>query len=366
MPTPVRGVIAGLPAYALAAQDIPGIERVVQLGQNELGVAPSPRAIEAAARATGDLNRYPEPEHLRLRRAIADVYGLCPDRIVCGAGSMELMGLLVTVYCEPGAEVVVSRYGYKYFEHQCVIAGAVLRVAPEPERRVDIDAMLEAVTDRTRLVYVVNPANPTGTCLEGGDLARLRAGLPERVMLVVDAAYAEFAVDMEYESGLDRVDAGSNVVVLRTFSKAYGLAGLRVGWLYGPDEVVDAVRRVQPPNTITAAGLAAAEAALGDRTHLDCVVCEVTRLREAFRRHVLRLGLEADPSHGNFLLVRFPEAGPIDAGEVFARLKHAGIIVRPTDGYGLADCLRVTIGSAEEMAAVSNELERIVADARGP
>ena len=364
MPTPTRSAIAGLPPYALAVQGVPGVERVIQLGQNELGVAPSPRAIEAAARATGALNRYPDMNHEQLRRAIAEVHGLRPERIVCGAGSMELMGLLATAYCEPGTEVVVSRFGYKYFELQCAITGAVLRVAPEPERRVDVDAVLGAVTGRTRLVYAVNPGNPTGTCLEHGGLTRLRTGLPDRVMLVVDAAYAELASGAQYEAGFDLVDAGCNVVVLRTFSKAYGLAGLRVGWLYAPGDVIDAIARVRPPNTITEAGHAAAEAALRDGTHLDRVVGKVTRLREAFRRRVRALGLHVDPSHGNLVLVRFPDDGPIGAGEAFERLKRAGIIVRPTDGYGLPDCLRVTVGSGEEMTAVSIDLERIVANAR--
>ena len=363
MSTPIRPAVAELPAYALAVQDVPGVERVIQLGQNELGIAPSPRAIEAAARATATLNRYPDVEHEGLRRAIAEVHGLRPERILCGAGSMELMGLLATTYCEPGVEVVVSRFGYKYFELQCAIAGAALRVAPESLGGVDVDAGLDAETDRTRLVYVVNPGNPTGTCLKGGDLARLRTRLPDRVMLLVDTAYAEFASGGEFECGFDLVDAGRNVVVLRTFSKAYGLAALRIGWMYAPGDVIDAVARVRPPNTITPAGLAAAEAALRDRAHLDRVIREVTRLREALRRHVRALGLEARPSHGNFVLVRFPQDGPIDAGEAFERLKNAGIIVRPTGGYGLADCLRVTIGSAEEMAAMSSELDRIVAPA---
>ena len=360
MPTPFRKVLHGLPSYEFAVQDVPGVECVIQLGQNELGVPPSPRAIEAAARATGDLNRYPDLGHGRLRLAIAQSHGLHPENIACGAGSVELMGLLATVYCEPGVEVVVSRFGYRYFQLQCAVAGAALRVAPESERRVDVDAVLDAVTDRTRLVYVVNPGNPTGTCLEDGGLARLRDRLPEQVLLVVDAAYAEFAAGAGYEAGFDLVDGGRNVVVLRTFSKAYGLAGLRVGWMYAPVGVIDAVGRVRPPNTITSAGLAAAEAALGDREHFEHVVGEVVRLRESFCGHVRALGLEAGPSHGNFVLVRFPEGGLLDAGEACERLKSAGILVRPAGGYGLADCLRVTIGSAEEMETIASEIERIV------
>ena len=366
MPTPARGVIARLPAYPLAEQDVPGVDRVIQLGQNELGVAPSPLAVEAAARAAEALHRYPDPDHGRLRRAIAAAHGLRPERVACGAGSMELMGLLATAYCEPGVEVVVSELGYKYFELQCAIAGATLRVAPEPCRRVDPDAILDAVTARTRLAYVANPGNPTGTCLEDRGLARLRAHLPERVMLVVDAAYAEFAAGPEYESGLDLVESGHNVVVLRTFSKAYGLAGLRVGWMYAPEEVIDAIGRVRPPNGITSPGLAAAEAALGDHRHLARVLGVVARLREAFRRHVQGLGLEAGPSRANFVLVRFPEGHALGAAEAFRQLRRAGIIVRPTGGYGLGDCLRVTIGSAEEMALLSSTLERIVGGSREP
>jgi len=289
-----------------------------------------------------------------------------PERIACGAGSMELMGLLATAYCEPGVEVVVSQLGYKYFELQCAIAGATPRVAPEPLRRVDLDAILDAVTERTRLVYLANPNNPTGTCLEDGDLARLRAHLPDRVMLVVDAAYAEFAAGVDYETGFSLVESDQGVVVLRTFSKAYGLAGLRVGWLYAPGDVIDVIGRVRPPSSITLPGLAAAEAALGDRRHLDRVLAEVAQLREAFRRHVQGLGLEAGPSHANFVLVRFPESGPLGAEEAFERLRRAGIIVRPVAGYGLDDCLRVTIGSAEEMASLSGELERIVGGDRKP
>ena len=364
MSTPVREVVAAVPAYGLAVRDVPGVERVLQLGQNELGVAPSPRAAEAAARATAALNRYPDPAHERLRQAIAGVHGLRPDRIVCGAGSMELMGWLAMTYCEPGVDVVVTQFGYQYFGLRCAIAGATLRVAPESRMHVDVDAVLDAVTERTRLVYLVNPGNPTGTCLEGGELERLRTRLPDRVMLLVDTAYAEFATGAELDTGFDLVDAGRNVVVLRTFSKAYGLAALRVGWMYAPHDVIDAVGRVRPPNTITPAGLAAAEAALGDREHLDRVVRDVSRLREALCRHVRGLGLEAGPSHGNFLLARFPEDAPVDAHQAFVRLLHAGIIVRPTDGYGLRDSLRITIGSAKEMEWVSNRLEEMLAPVR--
>ena len=253
------------------------------------------------------MNRYPDPGHGQLRRAIAAAHGLQPERIACGAGSMELMELLATAYCEPGVDVVVSRLGYKYFELRCAFAGATPRAAPEPRRRVDPDAILDTVTGRTRLVYIANPNNPTGTCLEDRGLVRLRARLPDRVMLVVDEAYAEFAAGPDYETGIDLVESGHNVVVLRTFSKAYGLAGLRVGWLYAHEDVIGTIGRIRPPNSITAPGLAAAEAALDDRPHLARVLDEIARLREAFRRHVRELGLEAGPSRANFVLVRFPE-----------------------------------------------------------
>lgn len=360
MPTQPRAAIANLPAYALADQRLPGVARVIQLGQNELGTAPSAKAMAAASASLADLNRYPDTDHLALRRAIAEVHGLDPGRILCGAGSMELMGLLATVYGEPGAEVVVSRFGYKYFEVQCALAGAAIKVAPEPEMRIDIEAVAAAVTERTRMVFVVDPNNPTGARLEKGALRRLRSRLPDPVLLVLDGAYAEFAPDSRYDSGFAMVDGGENLVVLRTFSKAYGLAALRVGWLYGPDDVVAAVSKARAPNSVTAPGLAAARAAVRDGAHLAAVTREVVTLREAFRQTARSLGLSAMPSGGNFVLIGCPDAKPIAARALDEGLRRSGIIVRPMHSYGLPEHFRVTIGSREDMEALADALHRLL------
>ena len=360
MPTAPRAALAGLPPYALAEQAAPGATRILQLAQNELAIDPSPRAVAAVRRSVDSLTRYPDPHHGALRRAIADIHGLRPDRIICGAGSMEIMGLLATVYCEAGTEVVVSQFGYKYFQLQCALAGAHVEVVPEPDLRADLDAMAAAAGARSKIVFVVDPNNPTGARLEAGGLRRLRRLLPDHVMLVVDGAYAEFVSDPTFDAGFDLVDAGENVVVLRTFSKAYGLAGLRVGWAYAPEAVVEILSRARAPNSVTAAGLAAAEAAVRDRENLAAVTGEVVRLREALRRTARSLGLEALPSDGNFVLLRCPGGEPGSAGRLFEGLKRSGIIVRPMQSYGLADCLRVTVGSDEEMAILASELRRLV------
>ena len=364
MSTPTRAAIADLPPYALADQGVPGAARVVQLAQNELGIDPSASAIAAAAAAVTDLNRYPDIDHFALRQAIATVHGLDPARLLCGAGSMELMGLLATVYCEPGVEVVVSQFGYKYFQVQCALAGAAIRAVPEPDLQVDIDAMGAAVGGRTRIVFLVDPNNPTGARLAPGALARLRDALPEEVLLVVDGAYGEFVADPDYDAGFGLVDAGRNVAVLRTFSKAYGLAGLRVGWLYGPGDVVAALAKARAPNSVTAPGLAAAEAAIKDRCHLGEVRAEVLALREAFRETALDIGLDALPSGGNFVLVRCPAGGPLAAAELYDGLKRRGILVRPMLSYGLPDHLRVTVGSRDDMDRLAAALQAL-ADGAG-
>ncbi len=347
MTTPMREAINRLPAYSMGVQDVNSVERVIQLGQNELGVPASPAAIAAIQKCSHQLPRYSDMDHVLLRKAIADVQGLDASRIACGSGSMELMNLLATIYCEPGVEVILSQYGYMFFQVLCSVAGANLVIIQEPEMIADLDAIAAAVTEHTRLVFVVNPNNPTGATLETGSLRRLRDSIPDEVLIIVDCAYADFADADNYENGFDLVDEGNNMVILRTLSKAYGLAGSRVGWIYAPDEVIQAIAKVRTPNSITTQALAAAEAAIRDQTHLQRVVAEVIELREDLRAKILELGLEVYPSGGNFLLVRFHNAEQAD--DVYQGLLRSGIIVRPMGSYQLHDCLRVTIGSSEEM-----------------
>ena len=363
MTTPYRAIVDRLPAYTLAEQA--DDERTIQLGQNELGRSPSPLAVHAAKQAVNTLDRYPDIGHRRLRAAIADCFHLNAEQVLCGAGSMELMGLIATVFLEPGSEVIVSEYGYKYFQLQCAIAGAEIKIAAERGLTVDIEAVLAQVTPATRMVYLANPGNPTGYLIPSSEIAGLRECLPESVMLLLDCAYAEFAAGDELDTGFDRVDAGENVVVLRTFSKAYGLAGLRVGWMYASKTVSDRVARVRPPNSITTVGLAAAAAAVADQAFLSETVDEVIELRRSLAADLTQRGFAVHPSNGNFLLVQCNPSSPIQAAELVAGLLSHHIIVRPMQSYGLSDCLRITIGSRSDMETLSRALAATIGNS-GP
>jgi len=357
MTTRTREAVDRLPGYIMAEQDIPGVERIIQLGQNELALSPSPDAIEAIHQTASALSRYPDIAHVNLRQAIADVHELNFEQIACGAGSLELLGLLANIYCEDGVDVVFSQFGYKFFQLQCTVAGANIIIVPEPDLKADIDGIVAAVTRQTRMVFIVTPNNPTGSSLPSGELKRLRNSLADDVLLVVDGAYAEFADKTGYEQGFDLVDSGENIVITRTFSKAYGLAGLRVGWLYGPPDVVEAIAKVRAPNSITTQALVAAEAAMRDQQHLAKVVTKIIELRNNLSAKISSAGLQVYPSDGNFLLVRFNSEK--QAEDVYKRLIQAGIIVRPMASYDLPDCLRITIGSREEMEIFWQRFEAI-------
>lgn len=360
MTTYPRTQIESLPPYSLADVNLPGCERVVQLAQNELAIAPSPEAIRAAADSLNEMNRYSDNDHFRLREAIGAAYNLNPGQVLCGAGSMELMGLITNAYCENGVEVVVSQYGYKFFQVLCSIAGATLRIVLEPEMQVDIDAIVAAVSGNTGIVFIVNPGNPTGSRLPPGAVRELRARIPPRVMLILDCAYAEFAEGPDFESGFDLVDAGENLVVLRTFSKAYGLAGMRVGWCYAPADVIETILKMRPPNSITTPSLAAAEAAMQDRDHLEQVCTEIAELRQEFSELALSLGLRVLPSAANFVLFGCPGGDPMPAAELDAKLRQNGIILRPMGSYDLPEHLRITIGSREEMQIAGDVFSRLL------
>jgi histidinol-phosphate aminotransferase len=357
--TKTREAVSHLPGYIMAEQNIPGVERIIQLGQNELALSPSPNAIEAIRQTATALSRYPDIAHVKLRQAIADVHDLNFDQVACGAGSLELLGLLANIYCETGVDVVVNQFGYKFFQVQCTVAGANIIIVPEPDLKADIDGIIDAVTAQTRIVFIVTPNNPTGASLVAGELKQLREKLSDDILLVVDGAYAEFTDSAEYESGFDLVDSGVNLAVTRTFSKAYGLAGLRVGWLYGPADVVEAIAKVRSPNSITTQALAAAEAAMRDQAHLAKVTSEIIELRESFREKTQSLGLQAMPSEGNFVLVRFDNDDQAKA--IYDGLLEVGIIVRPMGSYDLHDCLRVTVGTREEMGILQARMVELMA-----
>ena len=351
-----RPHLDALSAYELAATYVPGQARPRQLAQNESATPPSPLALAAAEAALADVQLYPDPTFAALRTVIAEAEGLDAARIVCAAGSMELISLLCAIYLAPGDAALYSQYGYLFYQTAIKSVGATPIAAPEPDLIVDVDAMLDAVTDDTRIVFLANPNNPTGTLLTSQEMARLRADLRDDILLVIDAAYAEFVTDAAYDAGAALVDGGANTVMLRTFSKIHGLAGMRIGWGYMPAGVVDVVRRVHAAAGVSSPSIAAAVAAIADTAHVAAHRARNARARVKFVDDTNALGLTAYPSQGNFVLVRFP-GGADQAAATHAHLMTNGIAVRPMAGYGLADCLRVTIGSDDDMAAVIASLK---------
>ena len=329
-----------------------GVNRVFRLASNENTVGPSPKARAAYAAMAGEIHRYPDGQSERLRRTIGRVNGLDPARIVCGAGSDELLQLITKSYAGVGDEILYSQYGFMMYPIAAKSVGAVPVAAPERNLRTDIDAVLAEVTERTRILFLANPNNPTGSYLTRDEMRRLHAGLPGNVVLVIDAAYAEYVEHADYEPGIELVDAAENVVMTRTFSKIYALAGLRLGWLYGPPAIVDVLNRVRGPFNVTLAAQEAGVAAMEDEAFVTQSRDTATRWREWLTAELTALGLTVHPSVANFVLVRFPDEPARNAASALAFLKQRGVLVRGMAGYGLPECLRIGIGVEEEMRAV--------------
>jgi len=329
---------------------VPGDDRspaatVYKLSSNETPLGPSPLAVEAYRASADKLHVYPDGSSRILREAIAAAYGLNPDRIICGNGSDELLTLLAQTYLSPGDQAIFTEHGFLIYRIAILAAGATPVVVPERDFRADVDAILAAVTPRTRIVYIANPNNPTGTYLPYDDVRRLHAGLPENVLLVLDAAYAEYVRRNDYASGVELAAEAPNVVMTRTFSKIYGLANLRIGWGYGPGPVIDALNRTRGPFNVNGPALAAGAAALADRAHLERAVTHNLTWREWLSREVERLGLPVTPSIGNFLLIHFHEEKERSAAAADAFLRQRGLVLRRVAGYGLPNALRMSVGS---------------------
>ncbi|OSP56485.1 histidinol-phosphate transaminase [Pseudoruegeria sp. SK021] len=326
--------------YEGGADKIPGVQQVIKLSSNENPYGPSPRAIEAATRSLAAMHRYPPTDHAELRQAIGDVLGLDPSRLICGAGSDEIIAFLCQAYAGPGDEVLYPEHGFLMYKISALAAGATPVAAPETARRTDVDALLAAATDRTRLVFVANPNNPTGTMVGMEELTRLAEGLPPAALLVLDGAYAEF-VD-GYDGGAALIDARDNVVMTRTFSKLYGLGGLRIGYGYGPKAVIDVLNRVRGPFNLSQTQQAAATAAIADTDYADYCRAETAKWRDWLAQALEAVGVPSDPSFGNFILARFADAAEAEACD--RKLQENGLIVRRVAGYGLPHCLRISIG----------------------
>ncbi|MBW7852127.1 MAG: histidinol-phosphate transaminase [Rhodospirillales bacterium] len=339
---------------------LPGFERPIRLASNEGALGPSPAAAAVLAGLGDDLHRYPDGGATRLRTAIGRRFGLDPERIVCGAGSDQLIDLLCRAYAGPGDEVLYSAHGFMLYPIVARAAGATPVAAPETDLCADVDALLARVTPRTRILFLANPNNPTGSCLPRQAVRRLRAGLPDGVLLVLDAAYAEYVDWSDYTAGADLVDAGDNVVMTRTFSKLYALSALRIGWAYCPPAVADVLNRVRAPFNVNAAGQAAAIAALGDGRHFDHTRLHTLTWREWLAERLRDKGLNVPRSHGNFVLAGFPAEPGRTAHDADDFLRAHGIIVRRQDPCGLRDWLRITIGTEQEMRAVADGLARFL------
>ena len=354
-PTPRPGIL-DIAAYVPGKEHAPGVARVFKLSSNETPLGASPKAIEAFGTAAAHLELYPDGQALALREAIASVYGLNVANIICGNGSDELLGLLCHVYLAPGDEAIITQHGFLVYKIQIMGAGATPVEVREDDCKVDVDAILGAVTDKTKMVFIANPGNPTGTYVPVSEIRRLHAGLPKNVILVLDAAYAEYVRRNDYEAGLELVSANNNVVMCRTFSKVYGLAALRIGWMYGPAAILDALNRVRGPFNMNAPAIAAGAAAVRDRAFVEKAVEHNTLWLDKLTHAFQHIGLKVTPSVTNFVLIHFPDIDGKRAPEADAFLTSRGYILRVVKGYGLPNALRMTVGSEEANRGVIETL----------
>jgi len=359
-PQPRPSVMA-IEAYVPGKSAATGGAKVHKLSSNETPLGPSPKAVEAFKAAASDMFLYPEGSARVLREAIGRRYGLDPEQILCGNGSDEVLHMLAQVYLGPGDEGLYSQYGFLEYPIVIRAAGATPVVAPEKDYVADVDALLARVTARTKLVYLANPNNPTGTYLPFAEVKRLHAGLPSHVLLVLDAAYAEYVTRNDYAAGIELVATSNNVVMTRTFSKIHGLANLRIGWAYAPSAVIDALNRVRAPFNLNGPGIAAGAAAIADTAHVDAAMAHNSRWMEWLVKELTALGVPTTPSVGNFLLLHFASQGAKSAAAADAYLSARGFILRAVGAYGLPDCLRMTIGSEEANRGVVDALKTFMA-----
>lgn len=349
--TPQPGIME-IALYQGGAAHVPGVERVIKLSSNENPYGPSPQAIAAAAKAAAQMHLYPSTDHADLRRSIGELNGLDADRIICGVGSDEVLQFVTQAFAGPGDEIIMTEHGFSMYPILTRMAGATPVQVAERDRVVDVDAILNGVTEKTRLVLLTNPGNPTGTRLDDSELNRLAEQLPAEVILVIDAAYAEFADG--YDGGASLARERDNVLMTRTFSKIFGLGGLRVGWGFGPRWMIDVLNRMRQPFNLSVIQIAAAQAALEDRAHVAFTHRENARLRDWLIGELAGAGIQCDASCTNFILARFADQNEAMAAD--SALKSCGLIVRGVAGYGLPGALRITIGDEAACRAVAQTL----------
>jgi histidinol-phosphate aminotransferase len=364
-PTPKPGILE-VSLYVGGRASVPGVAKVFKLSANESPIGPSPEAMEALSAAAHDLQLYPDGSARLLREAIAEVHGLDPDRIVAGGeGSGPLLTLLANAYLQPGDEAVLSRHAFLVYEIITRANSAMPVMVPEKTTnnaiKVDVDAMLAAVTQKTRMVYIANPNNPTGSYLNRDEMERLHKGLPENVLLVIDAAYSEYVTAKDYESGMEMAGRFPNVVMTRTFSKLYGLAGLRLGWVYAPPAICDVLNRIRGPFNTSTLQQKAGAAAVRDREHFWKAVEHNNKWLPWVTAEIRKTGLRVDDSAANFVLIHFPPEGEKTAAKADAYLTQRGVILRAVASYGLPDCLRMTVGTEEQNRLAVSLIQQFMA-----
>ena len=339
--------------YSLADLTAPEGKKLISLAQNESALPASPAALKAAREAMATSHFYPDPDWNELRKAIGDVHGLDPNGILCGAGSMELIGCLIASYAGPGDTDLSTQYAYAYFRTAALAVGAEYRAAPEQNLTVSIKNILDTVDSSTRVVCIANPGNPTGTCITGNAIRELRDNLPETVLLLVDEAYGEF-MEEPVNRVFDLVERGDTVIT-RTFSKAYALAGMRVGWGLFPQDVSDSVRKLLNPNNVSAPSQTAAKAAMDDQAYMHSLCKEISSRRSRFAERLEDMGLAVTQSHANFVLIQFDNTTQATAANL--ALRSEGIIMRSMASYDLPDCLRATIAGSDDMDKAADILQ---------
>ncbi len=356
MPGPVpRPGLDLIEAHMIAPLPLSGAGPPLALNSNESPYGPSPRAAEAARRAVTGIERYSDAPDRLLVPAIAERYGLDPARILCGHGSDDLLARTVRAFLGPGEELIRSVNGYPKVPNYAHACGANPVPVPDRDLVPSVDGMIAALTERTRIVYLSNPENPAGTLLEDGEIRRLHAALPRHVLLILDCAYEEYVDAVDHAPPYRLIEAAGNVVMARSFSKIHGLAGARVGWIYAPEPVIGAVRKLGSTFTLATPSVAAALAALEDQTHEARVRRETIAERTALSARLSGMGLQVVPSQTNFVLCRFPDPANGAAGAAQA-LARANILVRQFPSRALADCLRITLGLPEQNRIVGDRI----------
>jgi histidinol-phosphate aminotransferase len=358
-PAPKPGILDIAP-YVGGKASIAGIAEPMKLSSNENALGPGEKAREAYAAAIKSIHIYPDGRATKLRNAVAEHHGLEPERLIFGNGSDEVFALLNQAYLTAGDNIVCGQYGFLAYQISALACEASVKQAPEPNYKCEVDALLAQVDERTKIVYVSSPSNPTGSYNTAEEIRRLHAALPAHILLVVDEAYAEFVSEPDWETAFPLARDASNVIVTRTFSKIHGLGGLRIGFGYAPLAVAEAIDRIRLPFNVSVPGLEAATAALGDEAHQKASRDLVLQWRPRLTQAIKGFGFEVLPSVGNFVLVIFPETGRT-AAAANDHLNARGIIVRPVGGYGLPNALRITIGTEDQNRAVMDALSEFAA-----